>query len=473
MPNYNQGPVNAVSGITPGSSVQDFGSNVTMNNRRLYDFSDRVAELSPEESPFFVYLSQVAKVPTSDSQFRYLEDRTQIAMTDRSFQSAAGGDTTLAAPGGITSIVVDTAGGASVDYLIKGMVLSFQTDSNLDAAGTGSAADAHALVQATARIESVSHGASSSTISVKTIQASAGNSSTTTVEDNSKITVIGTGFGEGSGAPDVFSQKLDDDFGYTQIFKTACEMSNTALATIYRGYADEWARIWNLKLREHKIDIERAMLFGMKGSQGGVQYSDGIAGSIIKSGTANIVNDGSQLSYNEKKSYLKSFQKSEMTYDALLADFEVIFDPARGGASSKLALASLPVMSHFNKLGDGSFISESLDNGAGANNPNRYMFGKSEGAFGHKVLKVDTIHGDMTMVKEPLFRANYSGYMCLVDLDHVAYRPLVGNGYNRDTSITTNVQQADEDLRKDLILTEAGLEVSLPETHALLHLEDA
>ena len=117
MPNYNQGPVNAVSGITPGSSVQDFGSNVTMNNRRLYDFSDRVAELSPEESPFFVYLSQVAKVPTSDSQFRYLEDRTQIAMTDRSFQSAAGGDTTLAAPGGITSIVVDTAGGASVDYL--------------------------------------------------------------------------------------------------------------------------------------------------------------------------------------------------------------------------------------------------------------------------------------------------------------------------------------------------------------------
>ena len=65
-------------------------------------------------------------------------------------------------------------------------------------------------------------------------------------------------------------------------------------------------------LGEHKIDIERAMLFGMKGSQGGVQYSDGIAGSIIKSGTANIVNDGSQLSYNEKKSYLKSFQKSLM-----------------------------------------------------------------------------------------------------------------------------------------------------------------
>ena len=462
MPNYNQGPVNAVSGITPGSSVQDFGSNVTMNNRRLYDFSDRVAELSPEESPFFVYLSQVAKVPTSDSQFRFLEDRTQIAMVDRSFLMAAGA--TLAAQGGITSLTVDTTDGASVDYLIKGMVLSFQQSSNVDGSS-----DKNAIVTATGRIESVSHGASSSTISVKTIQASAGNSNTTTLDDNSKVTVIGTGFGEGSGAPDVFSQKLDDDFGYTQIFKTACEMSNTALATIYRGYADEWARIWNLKLREHKIDIERAMLFGMKGSQGGVQYTDGIAGSIIKSGTANIIDNGDQLSYNEKKSYLKSYSQAEMTYDELLQDFEVIFDPARDGASSKLALASLPVMSHFNKLGDGGFVDASI---GGSGLANRYNFDKGEGAFGHKVLKVDTIHGDMTMVKEPLFRANYSGYLCLIDLDHVAYRPLVGNGYNRDTSITTNVQQADEDLRKDLILTEAGLEVSLPETHALLHLED-
>jgi len=458
MPTYNEGPINAVSGITPGANTVD---SANLSTRRLYDFSDRVAELSPEESPFFVYLSQVAKVPTSDSQFRYLEDRTQIAMTDRSFLMAAGA--TLAAPGSLTTITVDTTGGASVDYLIKGMVLSFQQGSNLDGG-----ADTEAIITATGRVESVTHNSASTTLSIKTIQASAGDSSTTTLDDNGKVTVIGTGYSEGSGAPDVFSQKLDDGFGYTQIFKTACEMSNTALATIYRGYADEWARIWNLKLREHKIDIERAMLFGMKGSQGGVQYTDGITGNIVKNaGTA--VAGTTQLSYTEKKSYLKSFEAAEMTYDALLGDFEVIFDPARGGASSKLALASLPVMSHFNKLGDGGFVDASI--GGISNGANKYNFDKSEGAFGHKVLKVDTIHGDMTLVKEPLFRANYSGYMCLVDLDHVAYRPLVGNGYNRDTSITTNVQQADEDLRKDLILTEAGLEVSLPETHALLHLE--
>ena len=457
MPTYNSGQVNFG---TPGAVIDS-----TIPSRRLYDFSDRIAELSPEESPFFVYLSNVGKVPTTDSQFRFLEDRTHVAMTDRSF--FIDGAQTLAAPGSLTSVVVESATGSSgsagnVGWLIKGMVISFQQGGNKDG-GT----DTEAIVNATGRIESVTHNSADTTISVKTIQASAGDSSTTTLDDEARVTVIGTGFEQGSGAPDVFSQELDNGFGYTQIFKTACEMSNTARATVYRGYSDEWQRIWNLKLREHKIDIERAMLFGMQGSVGGIQYTDGITGHIIKNaGTATA--GATQLSYTEKLPYLKSFTASEMTYDSLLSDFEVIFDPARGGSSSKLALASLPVMSHFNKLGDGNFVDGSLGH---SSNPYKYNIDSSTGSFGHKVMKVDTIHGDMTLVKEPLFRSNYSGYLALVDLDHVSYRPLVGNGMNRDTSITTNVQQADEDLRKDMILTEAGLEVSHPETHALLHLE--
>ena len=85
---------------------------------------------------------------------------------------------------------------------------------------------------------------------------------------------------------------------------------------------------------------------------------------------------------------------------------------------------------------------------------------------------MNTIHGDLSLVAEPLFRGISSGYMALVDLDHVAYRPLAGNGLNRDTHIITNVQQADEDLRKDIIITEAGLEITIPETHALYSFTD-
>jgi hypothetical protein len=159
-----------------------------------------------------------------------------------------------------------------------------------------------------------------------------------------------------------------------------------------------------------------------------------------------------------------------MNYDNFLSDLEVVFDPARGGSSSKLALCSLPVVSLFNKLGDGAFVDASLGHTA---NPFAYNFEANQGAFGHKVTKIDTVHGDISLVKEPLFRGLASTFMALVDLDHVSYRPLVGNGINRDTSITTNVQQADEDLRKDMILTEAGLEITLPETHALFNIEGA
>ena len=445
MATFNSGQVKFG---TPGAVIDS-----TIPSRRLFDFSDRVADLAPEESPFFVYLSKVGKVPTSDSQFRFLEDRTKVAITDRSFKIDGG--QTLAAPGGTTTVLVDV-GGACVNWLIKGMVVEFAQNVNLSG-GT----DTESVTRATGRIESVTQNSADTSVVITTIAATAG-AATTTLDDNADAVVIGTSFEQGSGAPDVWSQELDHDFGFTQIFKTACEMSNTARATVYRGYADEWQRIWNLKLREHKVDIERAMLFGMQGSQGGIQYTDGIVGHVLKNGTN--TGGGALAAYAEDKPYLGGWATSEMTYDALLGAFEVMYDPARGGSDSKLCLASLPVISHFNKLS--GFVEGSI-----TASKSQYNFESSKGVFGHKVMKIETVHGDCTLVKEPLFRNNSSGLMAFVDLDHVSYRPLVGNGVNRDTSITTNVQQADEDLRKDMILTEAGLEVSLPETHAVINLE--
>ena len=440
MANYNSGQVKVG---TPGTNT---ALSLTKGSRRLYDFGDRVAELSPDESPFFVYLSKVGKVPTTDSQFRFLENRSKISWTDRSFVIS----TNLAAVS--AGAIVTATLSAAQSWLVKGMVIAVQSDTG------NSGAPNHA----TARIEAVN---SSTSIDIKWLtnpgsDADAG--------ADAKAQVIGSSFAEGSGAPDVFSQELDHDYGYTQIFKTACEMSNTARATVYRGYADEWQRIWNMKLREHKVDIERAMLFGQRASVGGVQYTEGIAGHIMANGQSQTKEDAEQLEYTEGQAYLKTVAAGSLTYDVLLKDLEVVFDPARGGSQSKLALTSLPVMSLFNKLGDGvGFVGDTMSSKV------PYQFDRSQGSFGHKITKIETIHGDISMVREPLFRGLAAEFMCLVDLDHVSYRPLVGNGVNRDTSIETNVQAPDEDLRKDMILTEAGLEVSLPETHALFNFEEA
>ena len=453
MATYNQGIVNVGD---PGSAASGY------HTRRLFNFSDRVADLAPDESPFFVYLSKVAKVPTDDPQFRFLEDRTKVSMTDRGFLLA--GSHSIPAAGSTLTYSVDTSGGASVDWLVKGMVFAVDYTEN------------NSPETIIVRVETAPTDAgATSTFTGRTISAIDG---AETGADNAKCQVIGTSYAEGTGAPDVFSEELDNDFGYTQIFKTACEMSNTARATHYRGYADEFQRIWNLKLREHKVDIERAMLLGQRASQNGIQYTEGICGHVIKNGTS-VVNDAA-LSYSSGAPYFRSSTAAELTYDRILSDFEVVYDPARGGTDSKLALASMPVLSFFNKLGKDSFLHTSMaynSNEALANDdvPNqsalRYNMAEKQGSYGHRILSVDTIHGTMNLVKEPLFRQFASGFLMMVDLDHVAYRPLVGNGVNRDTQIQTNVQSADEDLRKDMIITEAGLEVSLPETHYLLNLE--
>jgi len=446
------------SGVLKSSDItattSDAGVGQRPDRRRIFNFGDRVAELVPEESPFFVYLNQVAKSPTDDPVFRYLENRNRISFTDRSLliKGAVG---TVAA-GSSYSFTVDTADGAAVEYLIKGMVLAVGTKDDTDGYG-----------QALVRVDSgVAHASNQSTFTGKVIDVSAVSGSNS-IADDDVAQIIGSSFEEGSGSPDVFSSELEDDFGYTQIFKTAAEMTNTAYATRYRGYAEEWNRIWATKLREHKIDIERAMLFGQKARVGGIQYTEGLVGHIVKNVSPKTGTD--DFSYASGSAYYRSVSQANLTYDRLLGDLEVIFDPARGGMSEKLVLCSLPVITFFNKLGDGKFLDASI--GSANNMPFRMNFDSREGSFGHSVMVIDTIHGTLNLVKEPLFRGIASGFMLMADMTQLAYRPLIGNGINRDTQVMTNVQGADEDLRKDMILTEAGLEVTLPESHALFNLE--
>jgi len=439
-------------GSVGGSTVD----SASLDTRRMYNFSDRVADLAPEESPFFVYLSKVAKVPTDDPTFRFLENRTKVSWTDRSFLLQGSCD--FPAAGSTVSCTVDTSGGASVDWLVKGMVIAV--------GGFDSSTDAPETIIARVETGPVDNG-SDTTFTAKSISKHASAASTTLT--NTKCTVIGTSFAEGSGSPDVWSEGLDDDYGYTQIFKTAAEMSNTSIATRYRGYENEWQRIWNLKLREHKVDIERAMLFSHRASVSSINYSEGIVGHIVKNATVNT--DNSALSYTSGAPYFRTSSAANFTYDRLLGDFEVLYDPARGGSNNKLALAGLPVITEFNKFG-GAFVDSTI-NAGNVENFARYNIAEKQGSFGHSIMEVNTVHGTMSLVKEPLFRGFAQSYLCLCDMSNLAYRPLVGNGLNRDTSITTNVQQADEDLRKDLILTEAGLEVALPESHMLYNLEGA
>jgi len=449
--------------LTAATTAADYG--VAPDRRRLYNFSDRIAELAPEESPFFVYLSQTAKLPTDDSLFRYLEDRTKINYTSREFLLKGNHDGSATQQAGDTvSFIVDTPDGAAVDFLVKGMVFAVRT--------MGDTADDAVYANIVCRVEDAPVQDSSNnqtTFTGKVISVSSTATNANVLADDKRCQIIGTAYGEGTGSPDVFSDSLEDNYGYTQIFKTAAEITNTAYATQLRGVSNEFERVLAQKMREHKIDIERAMLFNQKARVGDIQYTEGLVGHIIKNSTvvnASASGTAKNLSYSPRKAYFKTYKESELTYDSLLSDFEVLFDPARGGSNERLALASLPVISFFNKMGDGFFADNST-----ASTQYRINMDELSGQFGHQLMEINTIHGSMFMVKEPLFRGHSSGLMLMADMSKLYYRPLVGNGINRDTQVMTNVQGADEDLRKDMILTEAGLEVCLPESHYLINLE--
>jgi hypothetical protein len=89
--------------------------------------------------------------------------------------------------------------------------------------------------------------------------------------------------------------------------------------------------------------------------------------------------------------------------------------------------------------------------------------------FGIDVTTISTVYGDMNCVRNVHLDSS-DIKMLGVNMKHCAYRPLVGNCINRDTSIYVGVQTLENsgvDRRVDQILTEAGMEWSMPEAHAV------
>ena len=202
------------------------------------------------------------------------------------------------------------------------------------------------------------------------------------------------------------------------------------------------------------MDIEQAMLFGegytsaaqeAAGGGAAVRYSHGI------------------VPYTSSNGKVYSMSYASSGYDAFLDAMEDFFAPEGGNSGNKLVLASRKVITYLNKLGGGSFMNNSV-----GSSQYRLDVQSIPGAFGHSVTVVNTIFGNLHFVAEPLLRGPWEDYCVAVDMKNVAYRPLVGNGVSRDTFIETNVQDNGIDGRQDAILTEAGLEISLPETHAIL-----
>ena len=285
---------------------------------------------------------------------------------------------------------------------------------------------------------------------------------TTGLGEADKAYIVGSAHAEGSTFPDSWKdQPYKDVFGLTQIFKTTCQMTNTARATQLKLVPDEWARIWKQKLIEHKYDMEQAFLFNRKLVDDTTRYTQGIVDYVLQSGN------------------IFSLNTATKSQDSFLDDMSNYLDPRYNNGAATVFFASTDIYNWLHKL-SGYFANNVGMVKPGATSPadGSTSMGRADMAitgkkkvFGLNITTISTPYGDMNVTRNIHLDTGSAGAkMVGVNMKHVAYRPLVGNGVNRDTSIYVGVQSLENtgvDRRIDLIQTEAGLECLMPEAHAV------
>ena len=466
---------------TPTGSFPGSGTLTDVDNiRRKFGIGDKVHELAPETSIFFSYLSKLGKKTTDETVWKPLEYRNQWQR--RNFYaeySGADGDAPVGIKvtckynnkGEVKSTATDATNSFSPIFLVPGQVLRINgvpykiaSDATIDyiktvaggndtdsTTGKGTTAGDYALIP-DASLTKVSDGS--------------GFPSNGSGDGDGQV--IGSQWAEASGAPDGWRDELSAVEFYTQIFKTSVPlMSGSMQATRYRGYANEWKRIYAEHLKSHKMDLENAFLFGHgKYVSADERYSWGILPFLENNGGKKY-----ELDYNGTSIGTAGYDVSAgFSYDGMVDVMDDFMNWEGGNSGQKLCLTSRKVINALHKVGSGTFLKNSF--GTESNNPTQIFSAnldvKSSSFMPIDITSISTSWGSMNFIAHPLFRGDMEDKCVCIDLDKVSLRPLVGNGISRDTFVETNIQENDIDGRKDMIITEAGLEVMLPECHAVI-----
>ena len=497
---FDTATLSQFTGLTENGAASNGSALNTGDLRRLYNFGNQVSKLNIAQDPFFRMISSKRKFPTNDSQFKFSEERPSFHKryayvvghsTDGS--SFTTNDATVSAAniavgstwyvrmkgdykteGNIQNIYDATSAARSnkIDIGDSGTRPHFFLPGQLLKINFGSAYNAP-KDYIIGKIESVTNAAGEAvdlkltivrtllTATNVELQWSAANAPMSTVYnvananilaglESKRSYIVGNAFGKGTGYPETWKDNpYSTGYGQTQIWKTAFGMDNTTRAHELRYARNEWARIWKQKLIEHKWDIDTDLHWGTQYTDSeGVQYTQGIVDYVYQYGN------------------LFSLDHSTKNCDDFLDDMSQFLDPRYNNASQTAFLCDTYTYNWLNKLSGYFNNNVNIDSSVYRSD---FAFKGTTNMGGVEVRKIDTIYGTINVVRD-IHLDGTGVHMLGVNMNKVKYRPLVGNGLNRDTSIYVGVQTLENtgvDKRVDLILTEAGLEITCPEEHIL------
>lgn len=261
-----------------------------------------------------------------------------------------------------------------------------------------------------------------------TVSRGWGGSTAAALNDDDPLVILGNANEEGAKLREIKTKEPVKKTNYTQILRTPVGVTNTLQATkTYGPKAMNWYR--HLDGINHAVDMERTMWFGKKGKDIHNGKPRRTTGGVLDFLTDNVLDVSS----------------SSLTEQAFSEWLEDVF---RYGASEKILFACDRLCTIIDLWAQGKLKTV-----------------PGEKSYGVAIKEYISTHGKLYIAKNKLFEgAVYGGMGVVLDMENLAYCPLKG----RDTKLLTNRQDNDEDSQKDEYLSEFGVEVRLPKTHAII-----
>ena len=419
-------------------------SGVLYTDRRDFYVSPSVVkELWTDVAPFTTVISNMETRQTPDPVFKMFEHRNpwvkQYFLNNGDTDNLDSDTTTN------TTVTVDGASNINIDDSLVGTICEVWT--------TG-----YGTKKAVVRVDSVT---SSTVIVVNTLWTSTG--SDIALADDDIFEVIGNAQGEGTTAPEAWSDELSVVYNSCQIFKTPLQITGTLLQASLRGESSELSRLRAQKNQEHKMQKEKAFLYGHRvggtnlgGSDtfadGGVLDADG---NLVRTtyGIVKALEDFGASSGDDQSVFTVS--EASYTYNSFVDDMEKVFQyvPTSG---VKRAFCGAGALSYWSKMAGTT--------GMGGNSGWTINVGDMKrDSLGFNYKTLETPHGILQLIPTPALRGAYNGYMLIVDeenLFHAQYRaPMYQTNIKSDNAF---------DAVKDQYFSDEGVGITLIESHNLM-----
>jgi hypothetical protein len=434
----------AQKGLTTGGS-----SGVLYTDRRdFYIRPNVVKELWTDVTPFTtVVANRGVMTGLSDPTFKMFEHRNPWQKQEFNFN-------------GSVTLNDDKSESSTVD--IDGAVGLGGTATLADASWVGLQVDiwnsAKDTKKGSAIVTTVS--ADGTTIKLKNLSgAAADNSDDISVVDGDFGVVVGNAHGEGTEAPEAWADELEVVYNTTQIFKTPLQITGTLLQASLRGESSELARLRDQKSQEHKIQKERAFLFGrnpygLSGSFANIEDVTDASSNVLRAtmGIIPAIEEHGASSGDDQNIFTVS--EASYAYGNFVDDMEKAFQYVPE-AGMKRAFCGMGAMSYWSKMSGASGLAGNSGWTVNLGDMKRDSLG-----FNYRVL--ESPHGALQLIPTPALRGPYNKYMLVVSDENLSLMQY------RAPKFQANIKQDNAyDGVKDQYMSDEGIGVTLIESHKL------